>query len=101
MFSCGSDLGVLVVARLSVGVTGGGGVSTGGHLLAVGSLLHAVVVVAAVARHLLGQAVRGRRHIWATTQRARRRLVRPRGPGGLGFAARVRVCVLFPRRAFT
>lgn len=67
--SAGSDLRVLVVARLSVRVIQGGGVSMGGHLLPIGSLLHVVVVVAAVAHHLVGQAVRGRHHIWAKAKR--------------------------------
>lgn len=67
--SAGSDLRVLVVARLSVRVIRRGGVSMVGHLLPVGSLLHVLVVVAAVAHHLVGQAVRGRHHICAKTER--------------------------------
>lgn len=78
VFSCGPDLGVLVVDRLSVGVTRGGGVSMGDRLLPVGILLH-VVVVAAVASHLASHVVRGRHRIWAITKPRARRLVRPRG----------------------
>lgn len=80
--SAGPDLGVLVVARLSVGVITGGGVSMGGRPLPVGCLLHVVVVVAAVARHLVGQAVRGRHHIWGKIKAAGRRVRRVTGSRG-------------------
>lgn len=111
--STGPHLGVLIVAGLSVGFVRGGGVAVGGHLLpAVGSLLHVVVVIATVARHLVGQAIGGWHQICAKRKPSTYK-------SDVGLACRteineavwisgdrqyqglLRVCVLFLCHAFT